>query len=255
MKIISLNTWCGRAGETIYDFFREHKDIDMFCLQEVDLDGTKFNSQVTHSDSVQGDPFLFKSIENLLEDHIGYFSPILDRWWGNAFFIKKELFRSISGYGEVLISNEQQKYMSYSSETCWFNRKVQWLDINLDKNEYTFVNIHGLWEKDTGKDDSQDRIEQSENILKFLNTKKDRKIILIGDFNLNPNTQSIKLLEKFGLRNLIKEYGITDTRTSFYQKYSRYADYALVSPEIKVKEFKVLPDEVSDHAPLYLELE
>ena len=36
MKIISLNTWSGRAGnEILLDFFRRNKDIDIFCLQEM----------------------------------------------------------------------------------------------------------------------------------------------------------------------------------------------------------------------------
>ena len=55
MKIISLNAWCGRAGEPLHDFFIKHKNIDIFCLQEVDLDGTKFGPEVTgNNDSNTG---------------------------------------------------------------------------------------------------------------------------------------------------------------------------------------------------------
>ena len=37
MKIITLNTWGGRAGEErLLDFFNTHKDdTDIFCLQEI----------------------------------------------------------------------------------------------------------------------------------------------------------------------------------------------------------------------------
>jgi hypothetical protein len=37
MRILSLNTWGGRAGRDIQlDFFRRLKDeVDIFCLQEV----------------------------------------------------------------------------------------------------------------------------------------------------------------------------------------------------------------------------
>ena len=56
------------------------------------------------------------------------------------------------------------------------------------------------------------------------------------------------------MRNLIKEYGITSTRTSFYEKENKFADHAFVSSDIEVVDFKVLPDEVSDHAALYLEI-
>lgn len=36
MKIINLNIWGGRAGrEKVLEFFDTHKNIDVFCLQEV----------------------------------------------------------------------------------------------------------------------------------------------------------------------------------------------------------------------------
>ena len=56
-----------------------------------------------------------------------------------------------------------------------------------------------------------------------------------------------------GLRNLVAEFGVTSTRTSLYTGPGRFADYAFVSPGVEVHAFRVLPDEVSDHAPLMLE--
>lgn len=251
MKIISLNTWCGRVGDTLYDFFKIYKEVDIFCLQEVDLDGTKFGIDVTGNNSPSGDPFLFTSLGKILDDHHGYFSPTLDSWWGNAIFIKKSLYRKVSQYGELIVSDNQQQYVSYNT---WFRRTIQWIDFESRNKKYTVINIHGLWESGKGKEDSADRIEQSENIRNFLDSKKDRNIILVGDFNLSPETVSLKMLENFPLENLIKKYNITDTRTSIYTKENRYADYALVSPDVEIYEFKVLPEEVSDHAPLYLEI-
>ena len=35
MKIITLNTWGGRAGDGIMDFFKKYSDVDIFLLQEV----------------------------------------------------------------------------------------------------------------------------------------------------------------------------------------------------------------------------
>ncbi len=78
--------------------------------------------------------------------------------------------------------------------------------------------------------------------------------MLCGDFNLLPDSESLLMVERIGLRNLIREYGITSTRTSLYPKDGRYADYAFISEGIQLKSFKVLPDEVSDHAPLLIEI-
>lgn len=104
-----------------------------------------------------------------------------------------------------------------------------------------------------GKNDSPERLEQSAKILEF--TKKiQNPFILCGDFNLLPDTQSIQLFEDAGLRNLIKEFGVTSTRTSFYSKPEKHADYAFISDGMGLKDFKVLPDEVSDHAPLLIDV-
>ena len=57
-----------------------------------------------------------------------------------------------------------------------------------------------------------------------------------------------------GNRNLIQEYKIDSTRSSLYKKSaSRFADYIIVSPNIEVKKFTALQEEVSDHLPLFME--
>lgn len=114
------------------------------------------------------------------------------------------------------------------------------------------VNVHGHW-TGKGKSDDDDRIKQSEKIVNFLDMISLPKIVC-GDFNLLLNTKSIAMIDA-KLKNLIKEHKILSTRTSLYKKEERHADYVFVSPDIKVNSFKVLPDEVSDHSPLFLDFE
>ena len=57
------------------------------------------------------------------------------------------------------------------------------------------------------------------------------------------------------MRNLIKEYDITTTRTHYYQRKEKYADYILVSPDVTVKQFSPVDTVVSDHMPLMVEFE
>ena len=63
------------------------------------------------------------------------------------------------------------------------------------------------------------------------------------------------MLESAGLRNLVAEFGVTSTRTSLYTRPEPFADYVFVSDGIHVRDFRVLTDEVSDHAPLLLEFD
>ncbi|MBP8994985.1 MAG: hypothetical protein KBG30_14410 [Bacteroidales bacterium] len=78
--------------------------------------------------------------------------------------------------------------------------------------------------------------------------------ILCGDFNVAPDTKSMEILET-SMNNLVKEYKVTTTRSHLYTKEHKFADYILVSPEIKVKKFEVIQDVVSDHLPLMLEFD
>lgn len=54
------------------------------------------------------------------------------------------------------------------------------------------------------------------------------------------------------MRNLVKKYHVTSTRSQLYTKPDKFADYILTSPEVIVEEFKVLAEELSDHLPLLL---
>ncbi|MGO6900389.1 endonuclease/exonuclease/phosphatase family protein, partial [Rhizobium ruizarguesonis] len=49
--------------------------------------------------------------------------------------------------------------------------------------------------------------------------------------------------------------GLVDTRTSYYLKQGRFADYMLVTPGVKVAKFEVVEaPEVSDHRALLLDI-
>jgi len=57
--------------------------------------------------------------------------------------------------------------------------------------------------------------------------------------------------------DLISANNIESTRSKFY-RYSgevggQFADYVIISPNIQVKSFVVLEDQVSDYLPLYVD--
>lgn len=135
------------------------------------------------------------------------------------------------------------------------SRKALCVDVVCGGETISILNVHGLW-NGKGKTDTPERIEQSRRIRNFMDSVKGRQIIC-GDFNLLPETESLSILEE-GMRNLVKEYNVASTRTSLYTRAEtsgKFADYIFVSPDITILDFTVLPDEVSDHSPLYLEIE
>ncbi len=241
MKLITLNIWGAQVREPFFKFIKNNEDIDIFCFQEV---YDKAEKLLSHYPNVSHN--IFTELQAILPTHQSFFRPVLEGVYGIAIFVKKEI--PVLEEGEVLI----HKNVNYSELTGHHSRNLQWVKLKLNKKSLTIFNVHGLW-NGMGKTDTLDRLAQSKKIKEFVNTITGPRIIC-GDFNLKPDTESIKVLEH-GLRNLIKENGIKSTRTSFYKKEEKFADYIFTSPEIKVKDFKVLSDEVSDHSPLYLEFE
>jgi endonuclease/exonuclease/phosphatase family metal-dependent hydrolase len=90
--------------------------------------------------------------------------------------------------------------------------------------------------------------------------------MVMGDFNLLPETESVRKIERAGYRNLISEFAITTTRGSLVKKmhpeygvgpfgFQEYADYAFVTPGIRVGSFEVPDVPVSDHLPLILTID
>ena len=60
---------------------------------------------------------------------------------------------------------------------------------------------------------------------------------------------------KFNSHNLIKKFDIYSTRSEFFKHENRFADYVLASKDIKVNNFQVLPETVSDHLSLCLDFD
>jgi len=250
MKIITLNTWGNKAGShLINDFYKKYIDTDVFCLQEVWDGGDDFHEVLP--DAAKPKDIRSRQLSELketLNNHEILFHPTHSNWFGPALCIKKEI--PIIENGDIFVHKERG--FIPTDHFGRLARNIQYAKLKVHNKELTIINFHGLW-NGNGKDDTDERLKQSQSILDFIKTISG-DFVLAGDFNLQPDSKSLKMFEEIGLRNLIKDFGITSTRTSYYKKPIKYADYIFLSPGFKVKEFKVLPEEVSDHTALYLEI-
>ncbi len=254
MKILSLTTWGGRAGkEQLLTFLKEQSaTVDVFCLQEVwsapyeHYEGASAGGLVIQHGDVMTHGL--HEIASTLPDFEYFFHPHFMDNYGLTVLVRKRL--DVRGSGEHWVHKERG-FMP-EGDIGHHARNLQYVTVQNDGADYTIMNFHGLW-NGMGKTDSEDRLLQSRKIVDSFRSHPG-KIVLMGDFNLLPDTQSITLLEEAGLRNLVTEYGVTSTRTSIYKKPEKFADYAFVSSGVEVKDFTVLPDEVSDHAALLLEI-
>lgn len=238
MKIIFLNIWQGNLYKNLAKFIEAYSPgTDIFCFQEVS-------------------PELFSKISKILPLHNGQYNPggehYLNKvWYGQAIFTKKGLKTSISR--KVFIFKEGTNKTGF----------MQYLSLKQGSNTIFVGNVHGK-PYPSNKMDTPARTSQSRKIIELFENKKGSKIIG-GDFNLLPETKSVKMFEDNGYRNLIKDFEIEKTRneitwefhgngkSDFIKQY--YADYVFTSPEVKVNSFEVPDIEISDHLPMILDFE
>ncbi len=239
MELITLNIWAGHLRERLIKFFHQYKNVDFFCLQEIYSQASAKigpGSQYVNLDS-------FGELQKLLPNHRGYFDPAAKNIFGLCIFVSKEI--EVEGQGKLFVYDNPK----YDGKDADHSRIIQYVICKKNGKEFAIINFHGL-RTSSGKDDTPERIAQSQKIKQFMSSLSMPKI-LCGDFNLNPDTKSFQILSE-NMVDHIKLNNITSTRTSYYPKTARYADYILTSPAAKVEEFKKLPEEASDHNALYV---
>lgn len=258
MKIIYLNIWAGKVFDPLLAYLRTaSQDTDFFCLQEV------FDSPLARTVSWGGRADIFTHLKKVLPDFTPFYSVTVENFdgdeqtdfpflHGNAIFAQKDI--PILSHEDLFIAGEE--WMGPGT-TKIFPHKLQYVRTETNGVPYTIVNLHGA-AFPGDKRDTTERIAQSQKVVDFLTGEKGHTI-LGGDFNLMPDTESIRMIERAGMRNLITEYGITDTRGAIahkhYQEHDRqhFADFAFVSPDVHVTHFTVPQVEISDHLPLVVE--
>lgn len=242
MNLLSLNTWGARAGiNPLKGFIKKHDDVDIFCFQEIWQTLDRSQIEGNHPTLVTN---LLEEIISCLPHHQMFFRPQYRGIYGLATFVRHGI--KVLNEGDVYVF----KHEGFENPVAVGNhaRNIQYVTVQKNKGALTVINFHGLW-NGQGKSDTPDRILQSQKIAEFIKTLNN-PYVLAGDFNLDLDTKSLKILEDVCPKNLIKDYGITSTRSSLYSKPIKFADYILTSPNVDVLEFKVLPDEVSDHLAL-----
>lgn len=260
MQLLSLNTWGGTVYQPLMDYIKKQSEsTDIFCFQEV----FKHVSAQTPIKAEDARLHLYEELDNLLENFIGCFvgtsqghtltGPVnYPTEMGQAIFVKNNI--------QVLKSDAYPIFGNYHDtikpDFSNIPRGLQHVQLDVAGKSLHIFNYHGI-PKPGDKLDSPERLEQSRKIITVLKNITGPKI-LCGDFNLNPETKSIGLLEQ-EMRNLIKEFHIKSTRNRIswenHKNIQYFADYIFISSDIQVKNFQVPYYEISDHLPMFMEFD
>lgn len=266
MQIMSLNGWGGKLHEELLSYLQVSAP-DILCLQEVVHTPTSAKDWLTYRD---GDHILpqradfFRDVSQVLPDHTAVFCPAAQGvlWdddrsvpsqWGLATFVHSSLpiigqvqrfvhkGYAPDGYGDHPRSRSAHGVRVYDDAA---GRAV------------SVTHMHGLRDL-RGKMDTPERAAQAQRLLELSRqvTEPEDIAVVCGDFNVEADSETLQILAKAGLSDLVTTRGFSTTRTSHYHKPGKFADYMLVNDAAAVKGFDVIHDpEVSDHCPLVLTL-
>lgn len=264
MRILSLNVALFETNnKQLYEFLLR-QNADIVCLQEV----------AASSDPLINKDYLSKDYIDKATKRLQY--SVFDPTWLSRdfhqknFHQKEDYFIDFGGWIEsgiyiktrFKITKSANIFLKHKLEkitdwTIWPEneaKSVQVADLKTSRGKLRIVNYHGIWTKE--KIGNNETLKACKKIRQ-LATELDYPAIITGDFNLFPDTESMRVFQDRFI-SLVDKYNIKTTRPKLNELSHlkrNVVDFIFVSKGIKVNSFEVLNSNVSDHLPLILDFD
>jgi endonuclease/exonuclease/phosphatase family metal-dependent hydrolase len=253
IKVLSLNLWNGgRLFDQVFEFLQKQQ-ADIMLLQEA-YDGKSLDIEKRLRTT--------QLLKNIFPNHSHHFAP--------AFLDTRPIEGNMEN-GQLIISKFPLRktqtihldisYGTYDHDSLTdftdFPAVLQTALIEVGGQQIKLLNIHGPVNND-GSADTQRRLRMRDVVLGEI--EKQPSVILSGDFNVQPQTQTIRDIEN-KLTNIFKEELTTtfNTKQKNLEKYPGFAtavvDMMFITPNIKVIEKSCAQVDISDHLPLVVTLD
>jgi len=266
MRIMCLNAWGGTLHDRLLPYLADAAP-DVLCLQEVIHSPATGAEWLTYRDGshiLQQRANLFREVCRALPGHAATFCPAAQGvlWdgdrsvpsrWGLATFVGEVHAVTGQAQGFVHKSYGADGYGTHPRSRSGHGVR---LHDHVRNRAVSVTHMHGLRDL-RGKMDTPERDRQAERLLALAErvTEPGGLSIICGDFNVAPDSATLRLLRDAGFAELVTRHAPDGTRSSHYSKPGRFADYMLISDERAVEGFAVIRHpEVSDHCPLLLEV-
>jgi len=264
MRIVSVNAWGGALSGELTGWLPDSA-ADILCLQEVTrtpgLSGWTSFADGERTLPQRAD--LLDDVRTALPRHQAIFlasdsGPVHDaaggrhrQDFGLATLVTERL--PVTGVDSAFVHG---RFADHPEWTVADRPRVALAVRTVDRaagRSVWVVQVHGLRDP-AGKGDTPARRRQAERLAQLVRRVQEAEdlVVVCGDLNLLPGSETFDLLAGIGLTDLV---GTADTRTSHYPKPVRHASYLLVSDVTAVERFEILAGpEVSDHRALLLEI-
>lgn len=250
-KFVTLNVQHGgKLMDNIIEFIKEEKP-DILFLQEAqesnDLTDTRrFNTNQELQKQLLFPYYLFAPHYEVVVKGIRVLH-------GNAILSNYPLRMLGQIYFDSFFERVDHSAMDEAGDYSKLPHSMLSAEASIANYKINLFNVHGVWDKH-GKDTNR-RLKMSNTIVEQVRNKPNS--ILAGDFNLNPDTQAVRNIEKY----LTSVFGFS-LESTFNMKHKTDVGFATaVVDQIFVSEtFNVLSKrcpavDISDHLPLICELE
>lgn len=266
MRVMCLNGWGGKMHDVLLPYVAEAAP-DILCLQEVVHSPESSKDWLVYRDGAhvldQRANFL-RDVCRSLPDHVAVFCPAargvlwdgdvsVPSFWGLATFVHRSL--PIIGQAQGFVHGIYGADGFGAHPRSRSAHGVRVFDHGRGR-AVSVTQMHGLRDL-AGKHDTPARADQARKLLELAGQVAHAGAfsVICGDFNVEPESETLRILGAAGYSELVTGRGFSGTRTSLYPKAGRFADYMLVNDPSGVAAFDVVrAPEVSDHCPLVLEL-
>lgn len=244
MKIVQLNIWMGKIEGKLERFLQE-TDADVICMQEV------INSDDT---TLHVSRLWFDTSRILRANPEFKYYKYFPNWSADIADGTMQMGNFVISKIPIVSTDMKFVHGQYTEHTILVQQPSNNTAVDIIKleNGITVVNHHGFWRKDPmGDEDSLKAFEKVGEVVKPL--AEEGPLVMCGDLNIIHASPCFKHLDF--LRDLTDENKVETTLSGARVPFKVPCDHILVNDEIEVKDFRVLPDIVSDHLALEAEVE
>jgi endonuclease/exonuclease/phosphatase family metal-dependent hydrolase len=243
LRLIQSNIWCGKLKHRLIDFVAAERP-DIICMQDVNdlpgppgplfasLEELRAAGQFTASDLAATYSY------NYMNRQLNYGNAVLARL---PVVSHDSLFTNgayKAGYDRVTDDNNA--------------RVLQRVTLAAPGGgQFHVLNYHGYHDH-ASKGGGPITLQHTRVIADYIK-QLEGPVILAGDFNLAPETESIAVLDAV-LTNLSTKHGLTNTYNRLNNQQV-VCDYIFVNDLVKVNHFNAADPLISDHLPLFLDFD
>ena len=264
MKLLSLNVALFQTNNESLSKFFSGQNLDILCLQEVSKKvdysvNPDYISNNTIDEATRNLKYSFFSPNLIIKDcHLINFHQKASFDFNFGGFLKtgnyfKSSYKIIKRLNVFVKRYTETKIIDWENWPNNQSKAVQIVDLQLPNSKrLRVINYHGIWTKE--KVDTDETLMACKKILTLAKAVK-RPTIIVGDFNLFPDTLSMRVFYDDFI-SLVDKHNILTTRPKSNELSNlkrNIVDYILVSKDIQINSFEVLDSDVSDHLPLLLD--